>query len=187
MKEGKQQNPSQIAPLLPPTPFTLYPFKDDRVDFIEGVGDYLLSGEDYIALRDTVGFRPNKSKLKVFLVRKCNIPDPTDYSFPDITETLRSYLEENANVTLKEQKHKLAKKSSDAKANEPLSDKALAVLNLLQELPRSQALTGPQILNKLDNKNIIIDQSTLTKSIIPALKPHGVKNKPRIGYYIENK
>ncbi len=46
---------------------------------------------------------------------------------------------------------------------------------------------GPKILKEIDDKNIIIDQSTLTKSIIPALKPHGVKNKPRIGYYIENK
>ena len=71
--------------------------------------------------------------------------------------------------------------------NEPLSNKARAVLNLLQELPPNQALTGPKILKELDDKKIIIDQSTLTKSIIPALKPHGVKNKPRIGYYIENK
>jgi len=87
----------------------------------------------------------------------------------------------------KEKGHKLKKKSSAANTNEPLSDKALAVLNLLQELSPHQGLTGPKILEKLDNKNILIDQSTLTKSIIPALKPYGVKNKPRIGYYIENK
>ncbi len=71
--------------------------------------------------------------------------------------------------------------------NEPLSDKALAVLNLLRNLPPNKALTGPKILKELDDKNIIIDQSTLTKSIIPELKPHGVKNRPRIGYYIEKK
>jgi len=92
------------APLLLPTPYPMYPFREDRADFIKGIGDYLLSGEDYIALRDTVGFPPKKSKLKVFLIRKCNIPDPADYSFPDITETLRSYLEENVNNTLNEQK-----------------------------------------------------------------------------------
>ena len=92
------------APLPLPTLFPLYPFRDDREDFIAGDGDYLISAEDYAALRDTVGMPPNKSKLKVFLVRKCNITDLTDYSFPDITETLRSYLEENTNNTLNEQK-----------------------------------------------------------------------------------
>ena len=173
------------APLPLPTPFPVYPFRDDREDFIAGIGDYIISAEDYIALRDTVGFPPNKSKLKLFLIRKCNIPDLADYSFPDITETLRSYLKENVNKSSNEQKHKVAKKSSDANDNEPLAEKALAVLNLLQELSPNQALTGPKILDELDNKNIIIDQSTLTKSIIPALKPHGVRNKPRIGYYIE--
>ncbi len=71
--------------------------------------------------------------------------------------------------------------------NEPLSDKALGVLNLLKHLSANKALTGRQILDELSKKNVFLDQSTLTKSIIPALKPHGVKNKPRIGYYIENK
>lgn len=85
------------APLLLPTPYPMYPFREDRADFIEGIGGYLRSGEDYIALRDTVGYPPKKSKLKVFLIRKCNVSDPADYSFPDITETLRSYLEKNRN------------------------------------------------------------------------------------------
>lgn len=71
--------------------------------------------------------------------------------------------------------------------NEPLSDKALGVLNLLKHLSANKALTGRQIIDELSKKNVFLDQSTLTKSIIPALKPHGVKNKPRIGYYIENK
>ena len=77
--------------------------------------------------------------------------------------------------------------AEDTANNEPLSDKALAVLNLLRNLPPNKALTGPKILKELDDKNMIIDQSTLTKLIIPALKPHGVKNKKRIGYYIHNK
>jgi hypothetical protein len=76
-------------------------------------------------------------------------------------------------------------KEANSKNKEPLSDKALAVLHLLQELPPNQGLTGSKILKKLDGKKIFIEQSTLTKSIIPALKPHGVQNKPRIGYYID--
>jgi hypothetical protein len=67
----------------------------------------------------------------------------------------------------------------------PLSEKAAAVLELLKTLPEHRGMTGPKILETLDKKNIMIDQSTLTKNIIPELKPYGVKNRPRIGYYIE--
>jgi len=106
-------------------------------------------------------------------------------------EVQRDFFFESSSVVSRlweiEKGHKLKKKSSAANTNEPLSDKALAVLHLLQEQPPYQGLTGPQILKKLDDKKIIISQSALTKSIIPALKPHGVKNKPRIGYYIKNK
>lgn len=67
----------------------------------------------------------------------------------------------------------------------PLSEKAAAVLELLKTAPEHRGMTGPKILEALDKKNILIDQSTLTKNIIPELKPYGVKNRPRIGYYIE--
>lgn len=103
-KKPSMDKEKEEAPLPLPNPFPMYPFRDDCEDFIAGIGDYILSAEDYVALKDTVGFPPNKSKLKVFLVRKCNIPNPADYSFPDITETLRSYIEENINNTLNEQK-----------------------------------------------------------------------------------
>lgn len=72
--------------------------------------------------------------------------------------------------------------------NKPLSKKALAVLKLLQSLDPNKALTGPEILEQLDKENIIISQSVLTKSIMPELKAKcGVRNTPRIGYYIEQK
>ena len=67
----------------------------------------------------------------------------------------------------------------------PLSEKAVAVLELLKTLPEHRGMTGPKILETLDAKSIYIDQSTLTKNIIPELRHYGVKNKPRIGYYIE--
>lgn len=93
-------NNKEEAPLLLPTLYPMHPFREDHLNFIEGIGDYLLTGEDYIAIRDTVGYPPNKSKLKIFLIRKCNVSDPTDYSFSDITETLRTYLEETANESI---------------------------------------------------------------------------------------
>jgi len=96
-KPKKQaKNRKETAPLLLPTPYPMFPYRDGSPDFIKGVGDYLLTGEDYIALRDTVGYPPNKSKLKVFLARKCKVSDPINCSFPDITETLRFYLEEKS-------------------------------------------------------------------------------------------
>ena len=66
----------------------------------------------------------------------------------------------------------------------PLSERAAAVLELLKTLPEHRGMTGPKILETLDAKSINIDQSTLTKNIIPELKSYGVKNRPRIGYYI---
>jgi len=71
-----------------------------------------------------------------------------------------------------------------------LSDKAYAVLKLLESSPKDTGLTGKAIIESKelkgpDGKPVLIDQSTLTKIIIPILKKHyGVKNKPRIGYYI---
>ena len=69
----------------------------------------------------------------------------------------------------------------------PLGEKPAAVLELLKAQPEHKALTGKEILQQLDAKNIIIDQSTLTKSIIPTLRPYGVRNerKGRAGYYIQ--
>jgi len=69
---------------------------------------------------------------------------------------------------------------------EPLSENAVAVYELLKGLPQHRGLKGREILEKLEHreKPIIIDQSTLTKNIIPALRPYGVKNKPGAGYFI---
>ena len=34
-------------PLLLPTLYPMYPFREDHANFIEGIGDYLLTIEDY--------------------------------------------------------------------------------------------------------------------------------------------
>lgn len=127
--------------------------------------------------------------LKSLLVQRCNVQNPDELDWYDILAHIEVFLCKT------EQKTKLGEggKTGDAEDaiitanNEPLSGKALAVLHLLREQPPNQGLTGPQILTKLDDKKIIISQSALTKSIIPALKPHGVRNKKRIGYYINTK
>ena len=71
------------------------------------------------------------------------------------------------------------------KRRPPLSANAGAVYELLKALPEHKAMTGKEIITALDEKEkIFIDQSTLTKSIIPALQPYGVRNKRGAGYYI---
>jgi hypothetical protein len=70
------------------------------------------------------------------------------------------------------------------KEKPPLGEKAAAVYEILKALPEHKALTGKEILQQLEEKGIITDQSTFTKSIIPALRPYGVKNKRGAGYYI---
>jgi hypothetical protein len=76
-------------------------------------------------------------------------------------------------------------KTITPKSKKLLSEKATAVLELLKTLPEHKGLTGNKIIEALSQENIFIDQSTLTKNIIPVLKKdYGVKNQPRIGYYI---
>jgi hypothetical protein len=76
-------------------------------------------------------------------------------------------------------------KTIKMKPKKILSRKAIAVLELLKTLPEHEGLTGNKIIEALSQKRIFIDQSTLTKNIIPILKKgYGVKNQPRIGYYI---
>jgi len=82
------------------------------------------------------------------------------------------------------EKTKPTKARGGEEKREPLSDNQAAIYELLKELPEHKAMTGKEILKKLEGKGIIIDQSTLTKNIIPALRPYGVKNKRGAGYYI---
>jgi hypothetical protein len=125
--------------------------------------------------------------LKSLLTQRCNVQNPDELSWGDILAHIAIFSQKTEHKTKPGEGDKRGDKESDIiiSNNEPLSDKALAVLKLLQNLPPNKALTGPKILKQLDTRKIFIDQSTLTKSIIPALKAHGVKNKPRLGYYIE--
>ncbi len=68
--------------------------------------------------------------------------------------------------------------------DEPLSEKAAIALEILLELPPHRGLTGPKLLEALAARGVASDQSTLTRWIVPALKPYGIAHKPKIGYFI---
>jgi hypothetical protein len=179
-KQAKNRGKEE-APLPLPTVFPTYPFRDNSVDFVEGGGDYLITGEDYIALRDTIGFRPNKSKLKVFLEQRCNISDIKDYSFPAITETLRCYLEGNINNSQND-----LKSDSDATLR-PSEEKAYqSYKHAIDKKPEFADATDQEIHDWL-NENGIEEYSppafdTWARHVRAGRKHYGTsKNTPRAG------
>jgi len=73
----------------------------------------------------------------------------------------------------------------ESRSPPPLTDRAAAVYELLKALPPHRGMKGPAILDGLGKQDMLCDQSTLTKRIIPALRRYGVVNKPGVGYYID--
>ncbi len=75
--------------------------------------------------------------------------------------------------------------STDSRNDEPLTKRAEAVYRIILQFG---PIIGREIVKKLDDcshEDIgSIDQSTLTKDIVPELKRlRGVRNKPGVGYY----
>lgn len=70
-------------------------------------------------------------------------------------------------------------------AKQPLSGKPAAVFKILLDLPEWKALLGRELLDALAQLRpaIYMDQSTLTRHMMPKLRPHGVASGPN-GYYI---
>ncbi len=59
----------------------------------------------------------------------------------------------------------------------PLTDHEQKVLDLIKAQPPGKGITGPKILTTLAKQGRILDQSTLTRHIIPKLKKwYGVGN-----------
>ncbi len=88
----------------------------------------------------------------------------------------------------KNRKKKTSAAQQKKRKKPPLLGNDMTVLKLLENLPERKGLTGKEILQVLDKKEIFIDQSTLTKSIIPRLQHNGYRIKNRrdgAGYYIE--
>ena len=95
MKQNMSQNLTQETPLLIPKFTPLFPFKNKCEHFVEGCGEYILRDDAYTIFKQTIGLLANKSKLKAFLAKECNISDPTNYSFPDIIAALKLYIQNN--------------------------------------------------------------------------------------------
>jgi hypothetical protein len=68
----------------------------------------------------------------------------------------------------------------------PLTETGAAVLALIKAQPTGSGITGREIVKVLSERGFPIQQSTLTKHVMPELKKwHGVKNRLGVGYYIE--
>jgi hypothetical protein len=71
----------------------------------------------------------------------------------------------------------------------PLSPAALVVREILLSLPPERAMTGKQIVDEVNRRasrspnGTWLLQQTLTTRIVPALKPYGLRNAARIGYF----
>jgi len=76
-------------------------------------------------------------------------------------------------------------KNPPSKDRIPLGGNAGLLFEKLITLPEHKGMTGRQITDWLQNDHdTIIDESRVAKELVPALKPYGIKNTPRIGYYI---
>jgi len=68
---------------------------------------------------------------------------------------------------------------------EPLTEKAKLVYEKLKGLQKHEAMTGPAILNWFSAEHDLeIDSATLRSSYLKPLKAYGLKNKPKVGYYL---
>ncbi len=69
----------------------------------------------------------------------------------------------------------------------PLSEREGWVLEVIRSAPQGTGITGPAIIADVRQRHrVVIEQGTLTKHIIPKLKKYyGVRNRRRVGYYIE--
>ena len=76
--------------------------------------------------------------------------------------------------------------SAPADSPPPLTEAEGKVLELIKKQPKGQAITGSEIISRLNQQSFPMEQSTLTRHIIPNLKEfYGVKNRRGVGYYVD--
>lgn len=69
----------------------------------------------------------------------------------------------------------------------PLTELEALVLEVIREQPPGQAITGKAIVAALAKRGVLIEQSTLTRHLLPKLKQdHGVRNRRGVGYFIQS-
>jgi len=87
-------------------------------------------------------------------------------------------------INLEDFCRRCAAKLRDKQA-EPLSKNAEIVYDILDKLPPHKALTVPEILDRVsETHGKQWDEKELYDRVFPQLKQWGLKNKPRIGYWI---
>jgi hypothetical protein len=109
-------------------------------------------------------------------------------TFPTQQRLQRDLAKANAVLDLVERaaKERATCQSQTVKRRRPkLTPAAAMAYEILKGLPEHKGLTSPMLIVEMDKKGHIADQSTLTTHILPQLRPYGLRNERRRGYYIE--
>ena len=101
-----------------------------------------------------------------------------------IAKGLRSYDELTVNESLRRVETDLLEHSK----KEPLTKKAGLIYEKLKSLQEHEAMTLPEIQNWLwDEHHIRLDEGEWGQRTKKELKPYGLENRPRVGFYIREK
>ncbi|GEM_PF-3815252 len=98
------------------------------------------------------------------------------------TETSRTGFHKLSKKKLEEvlQERELLEEQAEDKP--VLSEGAAVAYEILRELPPYRGLMGPDLLEKMDERGFVSDQSSLTSRIIPELKLYGVDRLRSLGF-----
>lgn len=66
----------------------------------------------------------------------------------------------------------------------PLSSLGAATWDLLLELPEDRPLTSEAIVHRLEKRGVLCESSQLRHELRGSLRSRGVRNQPRLGYFI---
>jgi len=137
-------------------------------------------------------------KLAAFIRRECNAQDTANMTWRDIIMSLIDYAEakgiDSAVIhkypKMTFNKWRLEKEAAAGKTQErrtPLGKRAAMLYEYLRSLPEHEAKTTPELLEWWSQTTgREIDEGAL-RDVLEELKPYGLKNKPRVGFYIDRK
>jgi hypothetical protein len=79
-----------------------------------------------------------------------------------------------------------SKQKQDTGAEKPpLTEIAGLIYEKLKSLPEHKAMKAPDIADWLSKEhNTTLDETTIRKNHLKKIEPYGLKNKPKVGYYI---
>ena len=72
-----------------------------------------------------------------------------------------------------------------AERKQPLTERERQVLDIIAAQSEGKGISGRGIIAEVRHRhNRVLEQSTLSGRIVPRLKHYGVRNRPRVGYYV---